>query len=424
MADAERVTRAAIRRKAAWRPSTFQALGNRNYRLLWLGQLGSSASMWMEQVARPLLILDLTGSAAMLGLVMATRMVPMLTFGLLAGVVADRFDRQKVLMLCQTSTLLVHLATALLILTGLIEPWHVFALAFAMGTAMSFNQPARQALIPSLVGRENLTNAIALNTVAMNTMRIVGASMGGVLAVVLGLAGLYLLNSGLYVITIIMTVMIQVPPDGQVRRVAQSMASSLGESLRYAAQNQVVLGALAMAIALFTFGLPYQSVFIPLMVKQVFEASDAWVGYLMSATGIGALCGALTVATISRPQRRGLFMAAGAILFGTMLIVFSLSAQLALVPLAFVVIALVGALQTSYMAINNTVILESSPSEMHGRVSSLLSLDRGLIPLGATIGGFLAEFLGPVAGLIVFGSLCIAAALVIVVFVPAVRRIN
>jgi MFS family permease len=152
---------------------------------MWLGQLGHSATMWMEHIVRPLLILELTGSPLQVGFVVAVRMIPQLIFGLLAGVVAGRYNKQRVLMFSQSITMIMHLILAVLILTGSIAVWHVFVTAFITGGSMSFNQPARQSMIPRLVPSDTILNAVALNTSAMNIMRVLGASLAGVLLIFL-----------------------------------------------------------------------------------------------------------------------------------------------------------------------------------------------------------------------------------------------
>lgn len=412
------------RPQTAWKAKTFQALSYPNYRLLWFGQLGSSASMWMEAVARPWLILQLTGSAVALGLVSASRMIPMLVFGLLAGVIADRFDRRRILLVCQTATTSIHLTTAVLIFTGLIQPWHVYVLSFSMGTSMAFNAPARQAMIPSLVEKGDLMNAIALNTVAMNIMRIVGTALAGVLIFTVDLGNVYLINGILYAWVILMTFMIRVPSNRPPERVRESMWGSLTEGLRYARDNRVALGAISLAVALFLFGLPYASIFIPLFALEVYDIGSWGMGSLMAATGAGALMGALAVATVGHFRHRGRLMIMGVILFGVSLIAFASVSYLHFLPLAYVIIAFIGLMQTSYMAINSTVLLESAPPGMHGRMMSLMSLDRGLIPLGAMIAAFLAASVGPQTGLMIFGGLCILTASAIAILIPSVRSID
>lgn len=411
-------------RGVPWRVRTFSALSFPGYRYLWLGSLGASTSTWMEQVARPWLILELTGSAAALGLVLAARMVPLFLFGLLAGVVADRYDRRRILIICRSVTTSTHIATAVLIFSGVIQPWHVFALAFTTGTSMAFNQPARQALISSLVDKEHLTNAIALSNVVTNTMRIVGTAGAGILIAVIGLGNVYLLNGILYAWTVLMTLMIRVPSERQIVRVRESMWASFTEGLRYARQNHVALAAISLATSMYLFGLPYTSIFIPLFARDVFETGASGMAFLMTATGAGALVGALTIASMTSIRRRGYILIAGVTMFGAALILFSTVSWLNLIPLSYAVIAVVGLMGTSYMSLNNVVLLESSSGEMHGRIMSIVALDRGFVTLGGVIAGFLAAAVGPQVGLIVFGGLCILTATTVAILIPSLRRID
>ncbi|MEE8370116.1 MAG: MFS transporter, partial [Dehalococcoidia bacterium] len=336
----------------------------------------------------------------------------------------DRFDRRRILLVVQTVTASIHLTTAILVLSGAIQPWHVYVLGFTMGSSMAFNQPARQALIPSLVDKEHLTNAIALNTVAMNTMRIVGTAVGGILIGTVGVGNVYLLNVVLYAWLIIMTFKIQVPSSRQPERPRESMLGSLTEGLRYARQNRAALGAIALATALFLFGMPYVSIFIPLFAIDVLKIGSFGMGLLMMSTGVGALLGALTIATIGNIRHRGRILIMGVILYGATLIAFSSVSFLHVLPLSFVLIGVVGLLGTSYMSINTTVLLGSAPPEMHGRIMSLTSLDRGLVPLGAMMAALLAASVGPQWGLIIFGSLCIFTASAIALLIPSIRQID
>lgn len=165
---------------------TFQALRYYNYRLLWLGSLGHSIGMWMDQIARSWLIWELTGSPALLGLVNAAGGLPMLIFGIWGGVAADRFDRRKILLICQAATWFMYLDLAVLITSGQVQVWHIFANAFLMGTAVAFNMPTRQSMIPGLVPPEMLGNAIGLNVLAMNSTRVLGPTIAGVMSQFLG----------------------------------------------------------------------------------------------------------------------------------------------------------------------------------------------------------------------------------------------
>ncbi len=401
-------------------PETFASLRHRNYRLLWLGQVGHSASLWMEQVIRPVLILELTDSALMVGLVVATRMAPMLAFGLVAGVVADRFDKRRVLLACQTVTMSMHFLLAFLVLSGVVEPWHVLATAFVSGTSMSFNQPARQSLVPRLVPDEDLLNAIALNTAAMNVMRIAGGGMAGVLLIPLGVGAVYLLNGCLYVVVMIMTYSIRTPSTAAMARPAESWVEDLKEGISFAVGNRTVLYVMAPALILFIFGFPYQSVFVPLLAVKTLGLGESGVGALVAITGIGALTGSLTMASRRGLRRRGSLILVFLGGFSGSLLLLSLSGWL---PMAVIALLLTGSMGVSYMALTNTIILELTPKELQGRVLSLMSFDRGLVPLGAIVAGVLASSLGPQQGLMVMASICVLLTAATATMAPTLRHL-
>ena len=410
-------------------PETFRALRYPGYRYMWIGQMGHSAAMWMEQVVRPLLILELTGSAVQVGLVISVRMVPQFVFGLLAGVIADRYDKRRVLMLSQAVTLSMHLTLALLILTGNIRIWQIFVTAFISGASMAFNQPARQSLVPRLVPPETLLNALALNTAAMNIMRVAGASLAGVLLLFLDYGQVYVLNAILFAGVIWTTTQLrewQGPVAGQAtaqpvgtKRKA-SLLQDFGEGFRYVFKTRKVLYLVATALLLFVLGQPYQQVFIPLIALDVLNIGRSGAGWMLALTGVGALIGSLIVASRKSLHHRGIIMMGFLVVFGLALIML---AQSRLVPLSALALIIAGGMTTTYNALNTSLLLEQSPPEFHGRVMSLMSLDRGLVSVGAVISGFLAEALGPQMGLTVIAAACVACTLLLFAFVPVLRRI-
>ncbi len=405
---------------APGRPGTFASLQYRDYRYLWFGQVGHSASLWMEQIVRPVLILQLTDSGLMVGLVVAARMAPMLLFGLLAGVVADRVDRKRVLLATQFVTMSIHFLMAALVLTDVIEPWHVFVTAFVSGSSMAFNQPARQSLIPKVVPKESVLNAVALNTSAMNIMRIVGPAIAGVL-LFSGIGPVYLLNGAILVGVMVTTSLMRIPHEPRAAQPgAVGWLDDLRESFAFVARDRAVLFVMGPALILFVFGFPYQSVFVPLFAKKVLDLGDSGGGALVAATGAGALAGSLVMASQGTMRNRGVWLLAFLALFSAGLLIFSRSAFL---PLSVVALMATASMSASYMSLSNSLLLELSPPEMHGRVMSLMSLDRGLIPLGATIAGALAESLGPQDGLLVMALVCLALTAVAAAGAPAVRRL-
>ena len=389
--------------------------------MLWFGQVGAAGSNWMEQLARPLLILELTNSALMVGLITATRLVPQLILGIWAGVLADRLDKRRILLVSKSITFLMHASTAAIILTGIIEPWMVFVTTFVAGSAMAFDNPARQSLIPRMVPREYLSNAIALNSAAMNVMRIGGPSIAGLVLAFAGLGDLYLLQSIVYVSVIYCTLRIKTVTKEE-RREGSSMMSELLEGFDAVRADKIIFYILVMNLVLFVWGFPYQHVFIPLIAIEELGIGRSGAGLLISVTGIGALMGSLTVATFGdRLQHRGLVMLAQILIFGGALFFFS---RVEHVALAVPCLILTGAMQVSFMALNTSFVLGRTPTELHGRVMSLFSLDRGLVPLGATIGGVLAAAFGPQNGLLIMSIVCIACGLVVTIWMPAIRRLQ
>lgn len=403
------------------RLGTFRALRHRNYRLMWLGQLGHSASLWMEQVVRPVLVYEITHSALLVSLVVFMRMIPVLLFGVLAGVVADRYDKRRILGVCQSVTGLMHFVLAALVLTGVVEVWHIFVTAVISGAAMAFNQPARQSLIPKMVPQADLLNAVALNTMAMNFMRIGGGALAGLMLVVLSPGGVYLLNGIIYLGVIVCTELMRFPEERRDRP-RSSFGADLGEGFTYVRGNRPVMGLVVMAMVLFVLGMPYQQVFVPLLALDVFDLNRSWVGLMLSCTGVGALAGSLFVASRSRYARPELALVINLIVFGAALVALGLSRWL---PLSLVVLALAGSMTVSYMSVTNALLLSITPQDLHGRVMSLLSLDRGVIPLGAILAGVLSEQFSPQTGLVVMGSLVlIATVAAIVLIVPSLRHLG
>jgi MFS family permease len=399
---------------------TFRALHYPDYRYMWLGQLGHSATLWMEQVVRPLLILELTDSPLQVGFVVAVRMVPQFLFGLFAGVVADRYNKRLVLMFSQWVTMIMHLILAILILTESIAVWHVFVTAFISGGSMAFNQPARQSMIPRLVPSDTILNAVALNTSAVNIMRVLGASLAGVLLIFLDYGQIYLLNAIIFIFVIWTTAKIASVEKPEVAK-KTSILYDLLEGFRYMAANPRVLYLVGMALVLFLIGQPYQQVFLPLLALNVLHIGRSGAGWMLALTGIGALIGSLTMASIRQLPRRGLILMSFLVIFGLALLLLSQSRWFFLSAIALII---AGGMTTAYISLNISLLVEQSPQNFHGRVLSLMSLDRGFISVGAIMAGGLAEALGPQFSLAVIALTCIGITVLLFFFIPALRKIT
>jgi MFS family permease len=408
------------------RYSTFSSLRFRNYRLLWLGQASHAGALWMEQIARPWLVLELTdNSAAHVGGVVALRTVPMLLFGVWAGVIADRFDRKRVLQTTKTGVLILNIIFATLLVSGRIELWHVYAFSFARGTFMAFDQPARQSLVAAAVPRQLVTNAVALMSATQNTMRIVGAASAGFIVDAVGIEATFVLITIIYSGSVIATSLLTIatPPRADGERAFRAMASSLLEGMRYAAGQPAIRGVLLLSLVYFAFGMSWMQVFAPLFARTVLDTGGTGFGLLLSFSGMGALLMTLGIATVM-PRRTGLVLPAVTMGMGVVLVLFSLSTYLPhpaglLLPFVFVMGA--GAMQTSYMSLSNSTLLTAAPEEMRGRVVSLMSLDRAMVVGGAAAGGLLAEWQGVQMAQIMYGVVCFVAALALFLFARGFR---
>lgn len=397
---------------------TFRPLRNRNYRLLWIGQVGHSGSLWVEAVARSWLVWELTGSATLLATVHLLRAVPMIGLGLLAGVAADRSDKRKILIICKTCTLVNKLVLAALIVSGVIEVWHVLLSAFLMGCSMSFEQPVRTALIPSLVKEGELTGAIALNSAAMNVTRVIGPAVAGMLLAPLGIGGVYFGSGGVYVVALAATIMIQVPPV-LARKGRVSMWTDMGEAFRYVYREKAVLSLILLALIPMTVAWPYITL-MPVFADRVLGIGASGLGWLYSATGVGALTAVLLIATLGSVPRKGLIVLFAIFGFGAFLLIFS---QSTLVPLSLVIMAFIGFVSTGSMVLISTTLLTITPPELHGRVMGVYRLDRGLMPLGAMAAGAMADGIGAPTTVLVMGSVCMVLAFSMGVGYPLARKI-
>ena len=408
------------------RYGTFSSLRLRNYRYLWLGQISHAGALWMEQIARPFLILEITdGSASHVGAVIAVRTIPQLLFGVWAGVVADWFDRRLILLIDKSAVLTINILFALLIVIGSLELWHIYAYAFLRGTMMAFDQPARQALIPSVVPAGRVTNAVALMSATQNTMRIVGATLGGLTYAVMGPAGAFVSVAVIYVGAVVTTYLLDVPTH--VRPDASgigAMGRGLIVGARFAWSHTAIRGVLVLSLVYFTFGMSYMQVFLPLFADRVMDIGSAGFGLMSALTGAGALVAALFIAN-RQPARLGTILPVIVVAFGAMLIVFSLATYLPrpaglLVP--FSLITVVGATQTSYFSLSRAMMLNAAPEDLRGRVISLLSLDRALMTAGAAVAGFLSDALGVQVAQVMYGVVCVAGGIAMFAFAREFRR--
>jgi MFS family permease len=384
------VARPADENQVWWR-RTFDSLNERDFRMLWLGMLPSTFAMQMGMVTNGYLAYDITGSAAAVGFVTLGMGIPMLFLSLVGGVVADRFSKRQILMATQAVVGVAASILAVLVLTDLIQIWHMTLVAFMMGTAFAFNMPARQAFVGELVGKERLTNAVALNNTGMNMARVVGPAIAGALIGIrfVGIGGVYLIMTLMYAI-VVFTIS-RLPDRGvQPGANAQRGLDSLLDGLRYIRNSSVLSALMLLAFAPTLLGMSYQSL-MPVFAEDVFHVGPSGLGLLMTVNGLGALAGSLAVATFSGFRRRGILQVGLGIIFGLSLALFALSQTLVI---AFPALVLVGAASASYMALNMSLVMGYAEPKFHGRVMSINMMTFSLMPLSVVPTGFLVDMFG------------------------------
>lgn len=395
---------------------TFVALRHRNFRLFWFGQLISLIGTWMQSIGQAWLVLELTHSAWLLGVVGALQFLPVMFLSLFGGVLADRFPKRKVLLFTQSFAMLQAAILWILIVTGQVQIWQVLVLAAMLGLNNAFDMPTRQAFVVEMVGREDLPNAIALNSSLFNMARIVGPGLGGLIIAWLGVAPLFLLNAISFIAVIVGLALIKMDDlHAQARYSAsmqktakQSTFQSLREGLAYVAQTPSVLLIIAVIGVISLFGINF-NVVLPLFATDVLHSGPEGFGFLSAAFGLGSLLSALWLAWgNNRPSIQRLL--SGALAFCALEIFFAVSN---LYLLSLVLIAGVGFAQIAFTATSNTTLQTVAPDHLRGRVMSVYMLVfAGSVPLGNLFTGGLAHFFGASIALLIGASLSMIAAVV------------
>lgn len=402
--------------------NTFESLKLRDYRLLWLGQLATSMGQWMDQTARSWLIYSLTGSPMHLGLSSAARGVPLLVFGVVAGVVADRSGRKAQLIVAQVVNTVLNLVLATLILLRRIEPWHVYVSGFLAGTVQAFQQPARQVLVNDLVGSRYLTNAVALNSAAFNVSRSLGPALCGVLIQAFGVDVSYYVQAGFFAFATLWTGQIRVPrrPPAACEEQTSSLLASAGEGFAYILSHRLILALMTLGLAPILLGMPYTSL-MPIFAIDVLHGDASTQGLLLTTVGAGAVAGALGIASLRRWQGSGRLLVSGAAGFGLSLVLFARSPAL---PMMMVFAFMAGMSNSAYTSQNQTLLQMLTPAPLRGRVLGTYLLNRGLMPVGSLIAGALAMALGGPWAVAIMGASCLVLAIAIAVTAPELWRLS
>lgn len=400
----------------------FQAFAFRNYRLLWTGTVVTQNGQWMQQIALGWLVLELTNSPAFLGTVGFARGLPMLFLALPAGELADRMSRRTILMAAQGAAAFVALVLTLLVFTDYIRAWHVIVLSILGGSAMAFVSPTRQALVSTVVPRDTVANAVALNSAGQNATRIIGPSAAGLLIAWLGTAICFLIQAIGFVWALITSSRLEIPPpEEQENRAKASMVSNIVAGFSYIRSLPVMAGLMILAAVPTVLAMPYLQM-MPVFARDVLEIGSTGLGMLMAGSGAGALTGALLFAAYGHKVRRqGRFLIVTASMFGGCLVLFALSPWW---PLSILLVALTSGFSAVYMAQNNTIIQLMVADEYRGRVMAVYLMTFGLMPFGTLPMGALSEAIGAPVAVALHGVVCVVVILLVAFRMPALRHLT
>lgn len=395
----------------------FIPLQHRSFRYYWIGMCVSLIGTWMQSVAQPWLAYSLTNSALLLGLVGAMQYTPALFLSLLAGVVVDRWPVKRIIYFTQASAMLIVLLLALLVYSGEVRYWHILVMAGLLGLVNTLDMPARQAFVVQLVGKDDLMNAIALNSVAFNTARVIGPAVAGILMAYYGVAVCFLIN-GLSFAAVLISLLFVVPLPIQIERpVPESLWSELKAGLRYVAEQRMVLETIVLVSILGSFALN-NNVLLPVFNQEVLHLGERSLGFLFSFAGAGALLGALTIASLSRIGPRSGVLHTAPVVIGLLLILTTFNSSFWLTGLLLAVAAFFFNLFSSTA---NTTVQIYTPDHLRGRVMSLYTLVFiGTAPLGNLYAGWSCDFWGPQYGF----AACGVMVLVSLALVYILRRIG
>ncbi|MGD0498979.1 MAG: MFS transporter [Bryobacteraceae bacterium] len=389
-------------------PATLRALRYRNFRLFFSGQLISLIGTWMQNLAQAWLVYRLTGSSVLLGAVGFTGHIPVFLLSPVGGMAADRLNRRHVVIGTQTAAMLLAFALAALTLTGTVRIWQIFVLAALLGAVNAFDIPARQSFFVEMVGKTDLMNAIALNSSMFNASRVVGPAIAGILVASIGEGWCFFANAASYIAVIVGLLMMRLPPK-QPAGAAASPFAHMAEGFRFVVRNAPVHSILVLLAFVSFTGMPY-TVLMPIFADSILHGGPRALGWLLGATGVGALTGALRLASRTDVEGLGRWVAVYASGFGACLTAFALSRN---VWLSGAILVLVGFCLMTQSGSSNTLLQSMVPDRLRGRVMSIYSMMfMGMAPFGSLAAGAAASKIGAPATVAAGGVICVAAAAV------------
>ncbi|MFH1414230.1 MAG: MFS transporter [Candidatus Omnitrophota bacterium] len=397
----------------------FSSLKVKNFRIYWFGMFVSLVGTWIQAVALSWLVFELTHSAFLLGLVGFLTYIPIFLLSLFGGVLADRMNKRSILICTQTTFMLLAFLLAALTQMKLITPLHVMMIAVLNGIVMAFDAPSRQAMVVELVGKENLFNAIALNSVAFNSSRVIGPAFAGILVAAIGMSGCFYINGISFLALIFALLIIKIKNNHRTNKNNKALRD-LKDGVVFIKNDPSILVLISMVSVISLFGVGY-IILMPIFANDILGVGARGLGFLMSSAGIGALAGGLFLAHLGDFKYKGKLLAVSSFIFSLSLLLFALSKSYIVSILALLCM---GYASVSVIALINTILQTKVDDQFRGRVMSVFMLAFiGIIPFGNLIAGTLAQILGVSPALVISGCISTLFFLAINILFPGIRKI-
>ena len=389
-----------IRPSHAKLPPTFEAFRHVGFRLLWPANFFSYVSRWMQMTLLIWLVLDITGSPFLVALVGFFSMIPLLLFGVVGGVLADRVNRRNLLIVTQLVNLVAGIAMFALVLTETFQVWHGYLTALATGLGWAFDMPSRRSIVLDVTGRAGVTNAMALDSVGMHASRMLGPVIAGFLIAGVGVVGGYVVIIVMYLVAISFLMRLRLP-QREVSTVAVSITRNLLEGFVYVRSNRVILATIVVTVLMNLLLFPYMQM-VPIIATETLKVGPGPMGLLMGADGFGAIIGSIAIASFGQMRYHGRIYLGGSLIGLVVVLAFAASQWFAVsLPL----LVLLGLGTAGFGTMQSTIIVISSPDEMRGRALGVVSIAIGAGPIGALLIGAVAELTSPANGITIFAIL-------------------
>lgn len=406
------------RRESYW-SLMIASLRYRNFRLVWMGSVSEHFGEFMEIAAILWLVNELTHSPLMLTIVGSLRFVAMILFPIVGGVVADRVNRRSLLIASLLASALLSVLLAILVFAGLITVWHLIVINLFTGVAMSFNHPARQTIVPNLVKRKHLLNAISLDIMSVQVSRVIGMALAGYVIVTLGIWPIFVIRALGCLVAIFWLLLAQIPPTPPAAR-GQAPWQNLTDGFHYLRTNTVILGLLLLYL------IPWLAdntltTFMPIFASDILRIGTVGYGYLQAAPWVGAILALIGLTILTYYKRKMILLVGAGIIMGIGLVSFSASTW---VFLSFPLVVIIGAMQITLATVNTTIIQSVIPDEIRGRVMSWREVAFGLGPAGSILFGAVAQYTGTPISLGLLGGICLVLSLSLIAFLPRFKSIE